>query len=100
MKPVRGSGHGTVRAGRLTHHFSHLKLRPAEELNLVRLVLDGSSHDPRDQLLTVLLIVWRFRNNLFHSEKWEYRLEGQLQNLTHANTILMRLLDRHLQLTE
>tara|TARA_B100000614_G_scaffold111617_1_gene100153 strand:- start:1007 stop:1162 length:156 start_codon:yes stop_codon:yes gene_type:complete len=49
-------------------------------------------------LLTVLIIVWRFRNNLFHGEKWAYQLQGQLSNFTHANAVLMRLLERHGQL--
>ncbi|MGI6855160.1 hypothetical protein [Mesorhizobium sp. 1B3] len=75
-----------------------LKLRPADHLDLVRSVLDGSNNDPHDRLLTVLMIVWRFRNNFFHGEKWAYRLQGQLQNFTHANAILMRLLERHGQL--
>ena len=46
----------------------------------------------------MLIIVWRFRNNLFHGEKWAYQLQGQLSNFTHANAVLMRLLERHGQL--
>lgn len=84
--------------GTFTYHFLHLKLRPADQPDLVRSVLDGSNNDSHDRLLTVLMIVWRFRNNLFHGEKWAYRLQGQLQNFTHANAILMRLLEQHGQL--
>jgi len=84
--------------GSLTHHFPHLHLRPADQFHVVQLVLDGSNNDPRDRLLTVLMIVWRFRNNLFHGEKWAYELQGQLSNFTHANAVLMRLLERHGQL--
>ncbi len=84
--------------GVFTHHFPHLNLRPADQRETVRSVLDGSNNNPRDRLLTVMMIVWRFRNNLFHGEKWAYHLEGQLQNFTHANAILMRLLERHGQL--
>lgn len=61
-------------------------------------MLDGSNNDPRDRLLTVLMIVWRFRNNLFNGEKWAYPLQDQLANFTPANAILMRLLERHGQL--
>jgi hypothetical protein len=78
-----------------TYHFEHLHLRPADRPVIVRSVIDGSNNDPRDRLLTVLLIVWRFRNNLFHGEKWAYQLQGQLTNFTHANAVLMRLLERH-----
>lgn len=81
--------------GAFTYHFPHLNLRPADQPAVVQSVLDGSNNNPRDQLLTVLMIVWRFRNNLFHGEKWTYQLQGQLSNFTHANAVLMRLLERH-----
>lgn len=81
--------------GQFTHHFPHLHLRASDHPDLVQAVLDGSTNDPRDRLLVVLMIVWRFRNNLFHGEKWAYQLQDQLQNFTHANTVLMRLLERH-----
>jgi hypothetical protein len=81
--------------GAFTHHFAHLHLRPADQPDLVRSVLDGTNNDPRDRLLTVLMIVWRFRNNLFHNEKWAYQLQGQLANFTRANAVLMRLLEQH-----
>lgn len=84
--------------GAFTHHFDHLHLRQVDQADLVRSVLDGSNNDPRDRLLTILMIVWRFRNNLFHGEKWAYYLQDQLSNFTHANAILMRLLERHGQL--
>lgn len=84
--------------GSFTHHFPHLHLRAADQPGIVQSVLDGSNTDPGDQLLTVLMIVWRFRNNLFHGEKWAYQLEGQLANFTQANAVLMRLLERHGQL--
>lgn len=84
--------------GAFTHHFAHLHLRPADKPDLVQSVLDGSNNDPRDRLLTILMIVWRFGNNLFHGEKWAYHLQDQLSNFTHANTVLMRLLERHGQL--
>lgn len=73
-------------------------LRPADQPEFVRSVLDGSNSDPRDRLLTVLMIVWRFRNDLFHGEKWSYHIQDQLSNFTHVNTVLMRLIDSHGQL--
>ena len=69
-------------------------VRAADQPDAVRSVINGSNNDPRDRVLTVLMIVWRFRNNLFHGEKWAYQLEGQLGNFTHANSVLMRLLER------
>jgi hypothetical protein len=84
--------------GDFTYRFAHLNLRPADQLDIVRSVLDGSNNDPRDRVLTVLMIVWRFRNNLFHGEKWAYQLLGQRENFNQANSVLMRLLERHGQL--
>lgn len=81
--------------GEFTDHFRHLHLRPADQPDLVRSVLDGGNNDPRDRLLTVLIIVWRYRNNLFHGQKWAYQLQGQHANFTNANVVLMRLLEHH-----
>ena len=41
----------------------------------------------------VLIIVYRFRNNLFHGVKWSYELQGQLENFTHANAALMQAIE-------
>ena len=49
-------------------------------------------------MLTLLMIVWRFRNNLFHGAKWAYQLRDQRENFTQANSILMRMLEQHGQL--
>lgn len=84
--------------GEFTDHFPHLRLRSNDYPQIVQPVLNGTNNDPRDRLLTVLIIVWRFRNNLFHGQKWDYQLQGQLPNFTHANRVLMRLLERHGQL--
>lgn len=84
--------------GALTHHFPHLKLRPVDHLEIVKAVIMGSSNSPRDRILCLLMIIWRLRNNLFHGEKWAYQLRDQLENFTHANSVLMRILDHHGQL--
>jgi hypothetical protein len=84
--------------GSLTYHFPHLNLRPADHPELVRAVIEGANNDPRDRVLALLMIVWRLRNNLFHGAKWDYELQGQYENFTCANAILMRLLERHQQL--
>lgn len=81
--------------GALTHHFPYLDLRAADHPELVRAVIEGANNDPRDRVLALLMIVWRLRNNLFHGAKWAYELRGQLDNFNHANTVLMRVLERH-----
>lgn len=42
-----------------------------------------------------LIIVYRFRNNLFHGTKWGYGIRGQFDNFRHANDVLMAALDVH-----
>jgi len=80
--------------GAFTYHFDHLHLRNNDREPLVRSVLDGSDSDPANCLATALIIVFRYRNNLFHGVKWQYQLAGQLENLTHANALLMKALER------
>lgn len=84
--------------GDFTYHFDNLHLRPKDQQSLVRTVIDGTNNDPRDCVVTILIIVLRFRNNLFHGVKWQYELAGQLTNFTNANNILMKVLEHHGQL--
>lgn len=84
--------------GKLTRHFPFLDLRPSDHPDLVQAVIEGANNDPRDRMLALLMIVWRLRNNLFHGAKWAYGLRDQHENFTHANQVLMRLLERHGQL--
>lgn len=81
--------------GALTHHFPYLDLRKSDHPELVQAVIEGKTNDPRDRMLALLMIVWRLRNNLFHGAKWAYELRDQRSNFTHANSVLMRLLERH-----
>lgn len=84
--------------GAFTYRFERLNLRRTDQPVVVRSVIDGSNNAPEDRMLAILLIVWRFRNNLFHGEKWAYQFQGQLANFTNANAVLMRLIERHGQL--
>ena len=84
--------------GALTYHFPYLNLRPADHPDLVQAVIEGTNDNPRDHIVCLLMIVWRLRNNLFHGAKWAYQLRDQRENFTHANSILMRILERHGQL--
>ncbi len=84
--------------GAFTYHFDQLHFRKPDREVLVRAVMDGSDRDPRSCVAAVLIIVFRYRNNLFHGVKWQYKLEGQIGNFTAANNILMKTLERHGQL--
>lgn len=81
--------------GDFTHHFGHLHLRPPDREQMVRSVLDGSNSEPRDLVATMLIIIYRYRNNLFHGLKWQYELKGQLGNFSAANDALMKILEKY-----
>ena len=81
--------------GAFTHHFDHLHLRANDAPGLVRKVLNGEDATPEEVAAVVLIIVYRFRNNLFHGVKWSYELQGQLENFMHSNTALMRAIELH-----
>lgn len=78
--------------GDVTYHFHHLNLTQAQEQQVLG-VLRGTTADPVQIAVGVLTIVYRFRNNLFHGEKWGYQLQEQLSNFSHANAALMRAME-------
>ena len=86
--------------GEFTYHFGHLHFRPADREALVRAVMEGSDEDPGNRVAAILIIIFRYRNNLFHGVKWQYKLQGQLSNFTAANNVLMKVLERHGALAE
>lgn len=87
--------HRYVADGTFTRHFYHLHLRRSDAPALVKGVLIGEDAPPEEIAAAVLIIVYRFRNNLFHGVKWSYELQGQLKNFTHANAALMRAIEMH-----
>jgi hypothetical protein len=48
--------------------------------------------NPTENLKSLLFILYRFRNNLFHGEKEVIRLNGQIDNFTVANDLLTKVL--------
>lgn len=86
--------------GEFTYHFDHLNLRDNDKREAVRAVLDGSDTNPHRRVAAALVIVYRYRNNLFHGLKWRYQLAGQLDNFNTANSVLMKVLDRRGRLGE
>jgi hypothetical protein len=81
-------------AGNFTHYYQQLKLRGNDNAPLVRAVLCRDNNDAADCISAILIVIYRFRNNLFHGQKWEYELAGQLANFKHANGVLMAAYDQ------
>lgn len=84
--------------GEPTGLFHGLKLRDNDNPDIVTAVLSRADNTPRNQMLALVMIVWRYRNNLFHGAKWTIELRDQHDNFTHAGSVLMRLLDDHADL--
>ena len=58
-----------VADGQFSYHFDYLHLRANDAARLVRRVLTGEDGAPANSAAAVLIIVYRFRNNLFHGLK-------------------------------
>ena len=84
-----------VADGEFTYRFDHLHLRQNDHPDLVKSVLRNVDAPPDEVAIAALIIVYRFRNNLFHGGKWSYELQGQLENFNHANTVLMKAIELH-----
>lgn len=80
--------------GMLNTRFENLHLRNSDDPDLVANVLLGKNSDLKDQLAACLIIVLRFRNNLFHGKKWAYGIKGQKDNFFHSVRLLAASLDR------
>lgn len=80
--------------GAESHHFASLNL-PEKYRAMVQAALDGSDENPAAGVSALFIVVYRYRNNLFHGEKWQYGLQDQLGNFTMANNLLMMALQEH-----
>jgi hypothetical protein len=64
--------------------FADLNFRRDDKQDHVEAVLSGLRNDPHSQLLAVMIIVYRLRNNLFHGLKSIPTLNDQVSNLNMA----------------
>ena len=67
-------------------------------------MLKNDAADTAEVAAALLIIVYRFRNNLFHGVKWAYEIRGQFENFSYANAVLMQAIelqqqDNHLLLS-
>jgi hypothetical protein len=56
---------------------------------LVQRVLERRTEDPVECVSAILLIVLRYRNNLFHGPKMNWGFDDQADNFIHANLAVM-----------
>src|ERR1700733_3837846 len=73
--------------GDFSYHFGHLNFQKSDKIQLVKSVLKNQEVNGSDSLKACLVIVYRYRNNLFHGPKWAYGIKDQQDNLGAANSI-------------
>ena|ERR1700733_14875583 len=79
----------------VTPYFDGLRLRKNDHPGLVKQVLSKHIRDDVSTLVTLLIIIYRLRNNLLHGHKWSYEIRGQLENFQNANAALMAYIETY-----
>lgn len=81
--------------GQPSYRFAHLHLRQNDRPDLVTRVLRGDAATSEQRAACALIVAYRYRNNLFHGQKWEYAIHEQKTNFEVASGLLMRAVDLH-----
>lgn len=84
-----------VQNGEFTSRFIRLNLRPRDKQELVEAVLLGNAQNPNDVIMAIIIIIFRFRNNLFHGLKDLGLMDQQSDNFKNANDFLIKFMDRY-----
>jgi hypothetical protein len=82
-----------IENGEPNYRFPHLHLRRNDEPELVKSVLKGEDTSIKNTLAVLLIIIYRYRNNLFHGLKWVHDLHEQANNFNIANQILAKVIE-------
>lgn len=83
-----------ITGGEMNDRFENLQLRRSDRPHFVARTLLGTEISTRDCVLATTIIVYRFRNNLFHGLKEMHSIESQRNNFNNANQFLMKLIDK------
>ena len=81
-----------IKDGIPTSKFHRLRLSDDRQINLLQTTLSSDEATLRDKLETCLLIVYRYRNNMFHGMKDVRKLNNQEQNFRIAIALLQKVL--------
>ena len=82
-----------VENGSINWRFEHIGFTDVRHSDLVKSVLLESDSFLVNKITALLLIVYRYRNNLFHGNKDITLLEDQTDNLNHAVVLLQRVME-------
>src|SRR3989304_7814029 len=58
-----------IESGKVNYRFYYLSFRRPDKEDLVRRVLESDNCNEREVIKALLIIVYRFRNNLFHGKR-------------------------------
>lgn len=72
--------------------FEYLRIVPNARKEFVKQVLLGNDNNTSNKILALSIIVYRYRNNLFHGEKNFMLLNEQEENFSVANQVLTSIL--------
>tara|TARA_B100000768_G_scaffold42271_1_gene41117 strand:+ start:19916 stop:20380 length:465 start_codon:yes stop_codon:yes gene_type:complete len=72
--------------------FENLRIVPNARKKFVKQVLLGNDNNTSNKTLALAIIVYRYRNNLFHGEKDFMLLNEQEENFSVANQVLTSIL--------
>ncbi len=79
--------------GNVNNRFANLNFRANDRKDLVRDVLNGTITTQHEIILALLIIVYRYRNNLFHGIKDIQLIDQQNENFKISNSFLIKLMD-------
>ena len=82
-----------VTEGEFNRQFERLWSWPRDSRKHVEAVLRSEKNDPESQLLAVMIVIHRLRNNLFHGRKEINTLNDQVCNLTMACQVLAAIVE-------
>jgi hypothetical protein len=81
--------------GTTNRRFEHLNFRNGDRKEFVANVLLGKENVTFAKVLALTIIVYRFRNNLFHGLKNFMQINQQEENFRNANQVLKTILTHY-----
>jgi len=78
----------------INERFEHLNINNVELKELVKNVLLGNSKNVSEIVFALSIIVYRYRNNLFHGVKNIATINEQNDNFLNANQVLISILNQ------
>lgn len=73
--------------------FSRLKFRQNDREEFVKTTLLKPESNNNDKILSIGIIIYRLRNNLFHGIKDFKKFDGQVENFIYSNEFIQKYLE-------